>query len=277
MRPVNLIPVEQRRGAGAGTRTGPFATYLVVGSMIAILAGVTAWVLTNNQITERKAEIVSLERQESVLKARAARLAGYSEFRSVRELRTTTVASLADSRFDWERVLRELALIIPADVWLVEASGTVTSDVQLTEGAEIAARDSVPGPALELVGCAPGQEAVARFVAALNDIDGATRVGVATSQLPEPSANSGPAGGGPVSDSGTSDDDCRTRDFIARFEIVVAFDAVTPGLPSPTPAPGGAPVTASSPAGAAQADPTQSDPNAAQVQPASTAADNFSR
>ena len=28
------------------------------------------------------------------------------------------MTSLADSRFDWERVMRELALILPGDVWL---------------------------------------------------------------------------------------------------------------------------------------------------------------
>ena len=40
-------------------------------------------------------------------------------------------------------------------------------------------RAAIAGPALELSGCAKGQEAVAGFVTALKDIDGVTRVGVA--------------------------------------------------------------------------------------------------
>ena len=45
MRPVNLIPPEQRRGEQAPLRTGPLP-YIVVGALVAVLVGVTALVLT---------------------------------------------------------------------------------------------------------------------------------------------------------------------------------------------------------------------------------------
>jgi hypothetical protein len=83
-------------------------------------------------------------------------------------------------------------------------------------------RAAVPGPALELGGCAKGQQAVAGFVTALEDIDGVTRVGVQSSELAEKEEDGGGEGGGGDSDSG---DECRTREFIAKFAIVVAFDA----------------------------------------------------
>jgi Tfp pilus assembly protein PilN len=243
MRPVNLIPPEQRRGQGAPSRTGSIAPFLVVGVLALALAGVTALVLTNNHISDRKAEIADLKRQSAELKARAERVSSYSQFRDVRAQRTATVASLAESRFDWERVLRELALILPKDVWLVNATGTVAPGVQPLEGAEIATRETVTGPALELIGCAPGQESVARFVAALYDIDGVTRVGVSTSELPDRTETD-------ITTVGNSDnEDCRTRDFISRFEIVVAFDAAAaetvPEAPAPAPAPAGAAPVAS--------------------------------
>ena len=230
MRAINLIPSEQRRGQHAPGRTGPLVPYLVVGLMVAALAGVSAMVLVGNQIADREAEVAELRREESALRVRAERLAGYTQFRTVREERAATVAGLADSRFDWERVLRELALVLPSDVWLVKATATVSPAVSPDSGADVSTRDSVPGPALEIEGCAPGQEAVAGFVAALEDIDGATRVGVATSKLADLSTENsgGEAAGG--------DDDCRTRDFVALFEIVVAFDAV--------PVPGAAPAMA---------------------------------
>jgi hypothetical protein len=100
-------------------------------------------------------------------------------------------------------------------------------------------REAVEGPALEIIGCAPSQDSVAAFVAALEDIDGVTRVGLASSQLPEQAVDvSSTAAAG-----GSGDEDCRTRDFITKFEIVVAFDAVpvpvgaseTPGVPAPLP------------------------------------------
>ena len=138
--------------------------------------------------------------------------------------------SLADSRFDWERVMRELALILPSDVWLVNLTATATPGVDVGGGSGGGGsssgggmREQVAGPALELSGCAAGQTSVAGFVTALEDIDGVTRVGVQSSQLADKESGAGSSsGGGGGSGSG---DDCRTRDFIAKFEIVVAFDA----------------------------------------------------
>lgn len=238
MRPVNLIPAEERRGDRASSRTGPLA-YVLVGVLFAILAGVAVLVLTSNQIADRKAELTQLQREAAAAEARAQQLSAYTSFHQVSLQRTSTIASLADSRFDWERVLRELALVLPRDVWLVNVTGSVSPDVQPNDAAGVDARSSVPGPALEIVGCAPGQDAVARFVSALEDIDGVTRVGVANSKLPDLSAANS-ATSGSTAGSSQASDDCRTRDFIARFEIVVAFDAV--------PAPGSAPTTPTPPA-----------------------------
>jgi Tfp pilus assembly protein PilN len=223
MRPLNLIPPEQRRGDQAPLRSGPLA-YILVGALIAVLAGVTALVLTNNAISERESEAARLEVEDARESARAERLAAYVQFRDLSEQRVGTVASLANSRFDWERVMRELALILPRDAWLVSLSATAAPGVGVEGGGGGGGlRGSAPGPALELTGCATGQEAVASFVTTLKDIDGATRVGVQSSELPEKGNGGESGGGGGGSESGG--DECRTREFIAKFEIVVAFDA----------------------------------------------------
>jgi Tfp pilus assembly protein PilN len=227
MRPVNLIPPEHRHGEHAPLRSGPLA-YIVVGALVLVLAGVTAVVLTGNQIDDRRAEAATLEAEDAAEAARAERLAAFVQFRSVRDARVSTVMSLANSRFDWERVMRELSLILPSDVWLVNltASASPHSSTGAEEGGENGGsasgiRASAPGPALELSGCATGQEAVAGFVTALKDIDGVTRVGVETSQLSDKESGAGDAGGS----GGEGGEDCRTREFIAKFEIVAAFDA----------------------------------------------------
>jgi Tfp pilus assembly protein PilN len=220
MRPVNLIPTEQRHGQRAPMRGGPLA-YIVIGALIAALAGVTLLVITGNQISERKTEIVQVEREDAVAKARAAKLDAYTQFRSIHDQRVATVTSLANSRFDWERVMRELALVLPGDVWLTNLSGTDSPAVNPDGGASVSLRTSIPGPALALIGCARNQDAVAGFVQALKDIDGVTRVGVESSTLGSES------GGGSVSSSSASGggSSCQTRDFIAQFQIVAAFDA----------------------------------------------------
>lgn len=235
MRPINLIPLEDRRGESAATRSGPLP-YLLVGALVLILAGVAALVLTNNQISDRTADVNELQAEANTATARAEGLAAYAQFHSVRDSRSATVASLADSRFDWERVMRELSLVLPDDVWLTNLTGTASPSVTVDNQASLSGRDTVLGPALQLVGCAPGQEAVARFITVLRDIDGVTRVGVNKSNLPADAAAS--AGG-----SGSSSSECQTRDFIAKFEIVVAFDAAPVPGAATDPATG-APVTA---------------------------------
>jgi len=226
MRPVNLIPSDERRGERTALRGGP-AAYIVVGALVAALAGVTALVITDNQISDRKAEVARLKQQDAVAQARADRLAAYTQFGSVRDQRVATVTSLADSRFDWERVMRELSLILPDDVWLTNVTGKANPAVQLDGEANVSLRQSIPGPALEVVGCARGQEAVARFVSSLKDIDGVTRVGVQSSQLGTAQSAAGTA---TSSGAGATSDSCQTRKFIAQFQIVAAFDA------APTPA-----------------------------------------
>jgi Tfp pilus assembly protein PilN len=217
MRPVNLIPQEERRGEHAALRSGPLL-YIALGALVAALVGVTALVLTSNQIAERKAEAAELRHEDAAAKAQAERLASYTAFRSLHDQRVATVTSLANSRFDWERVMRELSLVLPSDVWLTNLGASVAPGVSVEGGGSSAAsglRGGAAGPALELDGCATGQEAVAGFVTALNDIDGVTRVAVQSSGLGEE------GGGG----GGSSESDCRTRGFIVQFAIAAAFDA----------------------------------------------------
>lgn len=215
MRPVNLIPREERPGERRPLRGGPLA-YIVVGALAAILLGVTVLVLTGNQIADREGEVAQLQSETAAVEAEANGLAAYTQFHQLTEQRIATVTSLADSRFDWERVMRELALVLPSDVWLTNLTASASPAVAPEGAASVSLRGSIAGPALELVGCARSQEAVAGFVKAVEDIDGVTRVGVPNSSLPSGSAG-GTAGGASAT--------CQTRDFIAQFQMVAAFDA----------------------------------------------------
>jgi Tfp pilus assembly protein PilN len=219
VRPVNLIPPEQRRGEQAQLRTGPLM-YIVLGTLVLVLIGVALLVTTDNHISDDKAEVATLKHEDAVAQAKAKRLAAYSQFETLAEQRIATVRSLADSRFDWERVMRELSLVLPNDVWLTSLTATATpSSAVSSEGGGGASglRAGTSGPALELVGCAAGQVSVASFVTALEDIDGVTRVGVQSSELGGKGNEAGSGEGG----SG----DCRTSSSIAQFSLVIAFDA----------------------------------------------------
>ena len=228
MRAVNLIPPEERRGEHAPSRTGPLA-YIVVGVLAVALLAVTAVVMTQNKIADRKSEVVSLTAQEAETSVQAVRLQSYADFASLQQTRTQTVTSLAQSRFDWDRVLQELALVIPNDVWLTSLDGTVSPEA--TAGAATAGaggasgsstagdlRAQIPGPALAMTGCAASHTAVAGFLTAVKEIDGVTRVAISNSSRPSGDSSSAPA---PVSGGSA----CSGGD-VAMFDMVAAFDAV---------------------------------------------------
>jgi Tfp pilus assembly protein PilN len=207
VRPVNLIPPDMRRGDSAPLRTGPLA-YIVLGALALALVGVTMLVLASNEVAEKKDELVTLRREDVAVKARAEALAPYTQFQAMSQQRVETVASLANSRFDWPRVMRELALVLPDDVLLTELSAGAGGDEGGGEGLDVL------GPSLELNGCTSGQDAVARFVNALKDIDGVTRVGLQSSAVGEGGDSGGEGSAG-----------CSAAGFDAQFKLVVAFDA----------------------------------------------------
>ncbi len=123
-----------------------------------------------------------MKQQEAAATARAQSLQAFTDFRAMQESRSATITSLAQSRFDWQRVLNELARVIPSDVWLLQLSGTASPGVSLENDPGIGMRSSIAGPALQLGGCASNQDAVARLIASLEEIDGVTRVGMQSSE-----------------------------------------------------------------------------------------------
>jgi Tfp pilus assembly protein PilN len=241
VRPVNLIPREDRRGAKAPLRTGPLS-YAIVAILLLALGGVTLLVLTGNKISDRKADVAGLQSQVDAAQAQADQLSPYTHFAELQQARQETVASLASSRFDWERTLHELALVLPGDVWLTSVTASAASDPSSSTSSSTPAVDGVTGPSLDINGCASGHEAVGKFLASLRDIDGVTRVTVLSSDRPGAQSSSNSSTSSSSASSGQGTVECASRDFIATFEVVAAFDGAQPAATT-APASPGAPVT----------------------------------
>ncbi len=257
MRPLNLTPPEERRGDNAPLRVGALS-YVIVGVLAVALVIVTALVLTNNKINDNRTELAQLQARQASAQQAAASLAPYQDFASLTSARNATVSTLAKSRFDWDRVLQELALVIPEDVTLESLTGTATA-ASSTAAAPTGGASDTTGPTLEISGCAQGQEGTARFLASLRDIDGVTRVGMQSSALG--TTDSGTAAAPTSPDSGATGCDARTG--VADFQITVAFDAVpvaatdstsaaTPAAATTTPTTTPAPTASSNDGGVAQ-------------------------
>ena len=235
MRPINLIPPEQRRGSKAPLRTGILG-YVILAVLAVALAGVTLVVLAGNQISDRKAEVATLQTQVAQAQARAQQLSRYQQFASLQQARQQTVSSLAKSRFDWERVLRELAIVIPQNVWLTDLTGSASADGSSGSSASSSssATQDIQGPSLDMHGCASSHDAVATLLASLKDIDGVTRATVMSSDAQDTSgasATSSAASAGSTGGGGT----CTGRGMVVSFEIVMAFDNASAAAESSPP------------------------------------------
>jgi len=252
MKAVNLIPLEERRGPGAGGRSGG-AAYGVLGVLGVLVLMAAAWTLTGKTVNDRRAQLANVEQQASATEAQATKLAAYATFADLRKNRAETVASIAHSRFDWAHVMHEVARVIPADTHLTSLSGTVSPSAQAPNGGgqALALRGSNPGPAIDIVGCANGQANVSRMMSRLRLIDGVTHVTLAESTKSD-SVVAGAAGA-----SGGNADDCRYNDAIAQFDVLILFNA-PPAAAAPAttaaPAAGTAPVstTTTTPTGSAK-------------------------
>ena len=231
MRPVNLIPAEQRRG-GSSSGSQARASYLVIGVLVIALVAVSAMTMFDKRTSDKQAEVDSLQAQVDTAQAEAASFDSFTSFQQLHDARIETIDSLAKSRFDWERVMRELSIVIPDRVYLTNLTGTVTPDASITGGAGVSARAAIPGPALELTGCAKNQRTVARLIAAMHDIDGVGRVLVSNSTKGTPSQDAAAAPstddtGAPAGDGAeTTAKGCGARPTYPTFELVAAFDGV---------------------------------------------------
>jgi len=167
MKPVNLIPQEQRRrtprqGSGRGA-------HAILGALAVLLAMVVAYVLTSNTVTERQNDAEAARVEAERLEAQATKKDDFTDFAEIAVTRTQSVASVASSRFDWERFMRELARVMPAGSWLQSADASVSGD-STASAPGAAPTDAASSPSATLVGCTPAQPDVARMMVRLRQL-----------------------------------------------------------------------------------------------------------
>jgi Tfp pilus assembly protein PilN len=189
VRAVNLLPPDMRGASKAtaelGARpeaTGGAGPFVVLGVLAACVAGATGYVLTNNTIKQRQADLAAVTASQQALQGKVAELKPFADFDAATNSRVATVRDLAGSRFDWEQVLRDVSRAIPQDVALKTLSGNVSTDTGGAGGSG-SLRGAISAPAVTLTGCAPGQTQVARLMARLRGVDGVTRVSLSKSDV----------------------------------------------------------------------------------------------
>jgi Tfp pilus assembly protein PilN len=155
MRAVNLLPLDSR----AGRRRPPSAALAVAG--VGVLAAsllVMGFVSASGDVDKREQELAGLER-ELAASRRAAKPEPVETGRTAeRDQRFTALSTAMAQRLAWDRVLREVSLVLPDDVWL---SNLAAGGASATDAAAPA------GQTVTFNGFTYSQESVARLLSRL--------------------------------------------------------------------------------------------------------------
>ncbi len=161
MRPVNLLPEQHRARVSTG-RTG--GAYAVIGVLAALVVMVMVYALTANQVNSRKTQEAKASQEAQTLEAQAASLNSFGDFLQVKQTRLASVRDLAGGRFDWERFMRELSLVLPSGSWIKEVNASATGSADA--GGQASAQPSGQ-PSAKLTGCTPKQPETAKLMVRL--------------------------------------------------------------------------------------------------------------
>ena len=133
MKAVNLLPSDLRsspkRGAAvasAADEPGGLGAFAVLGALALCVVALAAYVLTNNAVKDRTAQLEAATAQVDATTQRVAQLKPYADFQALAETRIQTVRDLASSRFDWEQALRDISRAVPAEVSLTTLNGSLS-------------------------------------------------------------------------------------------------------------------------------------------------------
>lgn len=169
MKAVNLIPTEQRRATASGERKG--ASYVALGVLAVLLVMAVAYVVTANSVNERTTAAEEARQEADAYEAQTKNLKSFTDFASIKNQRLAAVMAAAHTRFDWERLMREVAHVMPAGSWLQETSASVSGDAESTTTPASSATAAAPaGPSATFAGCTPKQSEVAKILVRLRQM-----------------------------------------------------------------------------------------------------------
>lgn len=184
MRPVNLLPAKYRpRTAGSDSRTA----YFTLGALGLVVLAVFGYVMASNSVSSRNSEIAEARQRIAAAQAQSVTLQEFGDFAGIKEARLSAVKSLATARVDWERLFRELAHVLPQQVWLTGFRSQVSQE---DGGAEV-------GPTMSLEGCAEDHKRIADAMVRLRELHVAEEVELTQSVAGEkekPTGFGAPAG-----------------------------------------------------------------------------------
>jgi Tfp pilus assembly protein PilN len=167
MRAFDLLPKEQVRSA-VDRRVGVAQIAIAVVAVVALGALGALFLTTDSSLKDKRSESAQLEAQLAALQvqARERSSGGTSGLEGERLARTTALATALSGRVAWDRLLRDISLVLPSDVFLTAL--TVQSPTPaVAPAAAVAPAGGTPVTHFAIAGSTDEQQDVALLLSRL--------------------------------------------------------------------------------------------------------------
>src|SRR6058998_2589858 len=132
MRAVNLLPKDSARRTGPPVPPAVAAT--VIGGLVLVSLMISVLLLSaHGKVNSRQLELAQKQAELAAIPVPAQnRLQQQDALVADKAARVTALNSALSKRIAWDRVLREFALVLPDDVWLLSLSAQAPSSAAAT-------------------------------------------------------------------------------------------------------------------------------------------------
>ncbi len=195
--------------------------YVIVGLLGVLLVMAVAYVLTSNEVNASQTQAKESKQEADALEQQAAAMNAFTDFAAIKQQRLASVVTTAQTRFDWERLMREVSLIMPTGSWLQTTEASTSGDPATAGTAAAAAATGASttplGPTATFVGCTPRQSEVATLMVRMGEMHRATDVKLNESTREQQSGDA-------------SVDSCGSH---YKFDVTVSFETAAPAKEAP--------------------------------------------
>jgi Tfp pilus assembly protein PilN len=136
MRRVDLVPASYRERR---RQRQTLSAIVVVGVVIAVLM-LGWWFLLGQQIKEKETELASVRAANSKLEEDIAELQRFADLEAEVQAKVTALQTVMVGDLNWPKLLTEVAVVVPGEVWLTEMTGSAGA----TEGATPVGTETAP-------------------------------------------------------------------------------------------------------------------------------------
>lgn len=177
MRAVNLLPREEPKKSFEATRGVVFGAAGGAALVTALLVSMS--MSAGGAVDGKQAELDALRAQIAALPVATPKdgAADDAALAADKGARVGALSAALASRVAWDRVLRQVSLVLPEDVWLTNLTAAAPA-----AGTEVAAGTAAPASGFTLTGSTYSHSGVARFLSRLAVVSDLQNVRLQSSQ-----------------------------------------------------------------------------------------------